>query len=243
MAGTPVFGTSDILSLGADWEVISVSPGGGGEFAQATAVGNDGDICAHNLYDGVSASIGRYSGSVACIYKGAETNYTTALTNFWPGNYAANLMITGITIDYGPCAGGQRETVTFAVTRTSLTADSAKFASSFTTQLVTKQEGTGIPAILTKANADSEVTGCTYSITCQHASTLGADGNDIANAGATFGGMETVAQTYVGDPGSITLATPSGWLIRKNAITAAADKSNTGYDTYAAEGVHPVVRS
>jgi hypothetical protein len=243
MAGTPVFGTSDILSLGADWEVTSVSLGGGGDFAQATAVGNNGDICAHNLHDGVSASIGRYSGSVSCIYKGSETNYTAALTNFLPGNYVANLMITGVTIDYGPCAGGQRETVTFAVTRTSLTADSAKFAPSFTTQLVTKQEGTGIPAILTKTGADSEVTGCTYSITCQHASTLGADGNDIANAGSTFGGMETLAQTYVGDPGTVTLTTPTGWLIRKNAVTAAADKSNSGYDTYAAEAVHPVVRS
>jgi hypothetical protein len=243
MAGTPVFGTSDLLSLGADWEVVSVNPGGGSDFAQATAVGNNGDICAHNLYDGVSSSIGRYSGNLVAIYKGTATDYTTALANFLPGNYVDNLIITGITIDYGPCAGGQRETVSFAFSRTSLTADSAKFSPSFTTQLVTKQEGTGIPAILTKANADSEVTGCTYTISCQHASTLGADGNDIANAGATFGGMETLAQTYVGDPGAVTLATPSGWLIRKKALTAAADKTNTGYDTYAAEGVHPVVRS
>jgi hypothetical protein len=243
MAGTPVFGVSDILSLGADWEVTNVSPGGGGDFAQATAIGNNGDIVAHNLHDGVSASIGRYSGTVVAIYKGTATDYTTALANFLPGTYAANLIITGVTIDYGPCAGGQRETVSFAFTRTSLTADSAKFAPSFTTQLVTKQEATGIPAILTKANADSEVTGCTYTLSCQHASTLGADGNDIADAGATFGGMETLAQTYVGDPGAVTLATPTGWLIRKKPLTAAADKSNTGYDTYAAEGVHPVVRS
>jgi hypothetical protein len=243
MAGTPVFGVSDLLSLGADWEVTNVSLGGGGDFAQATAIGNNGDIVAHNLHDGVSSSVGRYSGTISAIYKGTATDYTTALANFLPGNYVSDLIITGITIDYGPCAGGQRETVSFAVTRTSLTADSAKFSPSFTTQLVTKQEATGIPAILTKANADSEVTGCTYTLSCQYASTLGADGNDIADAGATFGGMETLAQTYVGDPGAVTLATPTGWLIRKKAVTAAADKSNSGYDTYAAEGVHPVVRS
>jgi hypothetical protein len=243
MAGTPVFGVSDILSLGADWEVTGVSLGGGGNFAQATAVGNNGDIVAHAVHDGVSSSVGRYSGTITAVYKGTGTNYTTALANFLPGNYVANLMITGITIDYGPCASGQRETVTFAVTRTSLTADSAKFSPSFTTELLTKQEATGIPSLLTKAGADSEVTGCTYTISCQLGSTVGADGNDIADAGATFGGMETVSQTFVGDPGAVTLATPTGWLISKVAITAAADKSNSGYDTYAAEAVHPVTRS
>lgn len=240
MAGTPVFGTNDLLILGADWEVTGQSFGGAGQFARATAVGADGDVVAHNIYDGVSSSVGRISGSITAIYKGAETNYALALAGFEPGNFESPFMITGVSIDYGPCASGSREVVTFSVSNTALTAASAIFKPTLSTELPTKQESTGVPNILTKATADSEATGATYALTCQLNSTLGADGNDIADAGATYGGEETITQSYVGDPGAVTA--PTGFIVTAKAATAAADKTNQGYDTFAATAVNKVAR-
>jgi hypothetical protein len=239
MPGTPVFGTSDPLTLGADWEVQSVSLGGAGNFSRATAIGANGDAVAHNIYDGVSSSVGRISGTITAVYVGAETDYPTALDGFEPGTYHGSLMITGVTIDYGPCASGQRETVQFAVTNTALTADSSIFKPSLSTELATKQEGTGIPSLLTAAGADSEATACTYALTCEIGTVQGADGNDIA-AAATFNGQEVISQSYVGDPGAVTA--PTGFLVVVKAATAAADKTNTGYDTYNATANANVLR-
>jgi hypothetical protein len=244
MAGTPVFGTSDLLSLGADWEVQSNSLGGGGQFARAEAVGADGDVVGHNLHDGVSSTLGRASGTITAIYIGSATDYGTpstgALDGFLPGTVVAPYVITGITIDYSPCAAGQRETVTFAVSKTSLTASSNTYSPSLTTALVTKQEGAGIPSLLTAAGADSEAQSCTYALTCQVASTLDKVGNDIPDAGATYKGEETISQSYVGDPGAVTA--PTGFLVTVSPTSDTADKTNNGYDTYNATAVAFVAR-
>jgi len=241
MAGTPVFGigATDPLTLGADWEVQSINLGGAGNFSRATAIGAAGDAVAHSLYDGVSSSVGRISGTITAVYVGAETDYPTALAGFEPGTFHTALMITGVTIDYGPCASGQRETVQFAVTNTALSADSSIFKPSLSTELATKQEGTGIPSLLTAAGADSEATACTYALTCEIGTVQGADGNDIA-AAATFNGQEVISQSYVGDPGAVTA--PTGFLVVVKAATAAADKTNTGYDTYNATANANVLR-
>jgi hypothetical protein len=235
MAGAPVFGITGFLAtdLGADWE-----PQSGDKttaLTHAEAVGNDGDVVAEKGHDSHDM------GSETYVYIGSASDYGTATTGALdaagalPGKFltTAAVTITSVTIDYGPCASGQRETVTFNYSE-GLAADSAVYKPSLTTVLATKQENAGVPALFTNANTDSKCQTASYTIECQEGRTLDKDGEYLA--GSTYKGQESVSATYVGVPALTT----TDWIVTS---LGGGAKSNTGYDTYPISAVKRIVRT
>lgn len=238
MAGTPVFGITGFLAtdLGSDWEPQGSD--GAENHAHAEAVGNNGDVVKENAYQE------HLTGSETYLYKGSATDYGTATTGALdaagalPGKYlsTAAVAITGVEIDYSPCAQGKRETVKFSWSK-GLTADSAVFKPSLTTQLATKQENDGVPALFTNANTDSKCQTATYTITCQEGRDHDKDGQYLC--GSTTKGQETVNATYIGLPSLTT----TGWIVTSDINANAGTKSNTGYDTYIVTAAKAVLRT
>lgn len=222
MAGTPVFGTGGFLAtdLGADW--IWASSDGATSQQVASATNGDGDTFLQQEYDAHS------TGSETYHYNGTVGSYNGtagACASFLPGKYlsTATVAITGIEIDYNPCASGQRETVKFSWS-SGLAADSRVYAMSAT--LPTKQENNGVPELGTNANTDSKIQTSTYSISCQEGRSLNATGTRFA--GATYAGEETINETHVGLP---SMTWPTGFKVSsKQEGAGEAAKSNTGYD-------------
>ena len=232
MAGTPVFATGSVLGndLGTDWMWAGSDSQTSKQRAEAT--NGAGDTYKQTTYDPHS------TGSETWQYNGTATAYGGtggALEGFEPGQYmaTATVAIVGIEIDYGPCASGQRETVKFSWS-SGLAADSAIFKPSLTTELKTKQEGTGVPELGTNGNTDSRIQSASYAITCEEGRSLNGAGARFA--GATYGGKESVNETHVGLP-AVTF--PADWGV----TTSTGSKSNTGYDTYATTAEHGVLRA
>lgn len=235
MAGTPVFGTGGFLAndLGADW--IWQSSDGAESQQVATATNGDGDGFLQQEYDAHS------TGSETYHYNGTDGSYNGtagACASFLPGKYlsTAAVALTGVDIDYSPCASGQRETVKFSWSN-GLSADSRTYE--MTPTLPTKRENDGVPELGTNANADSKVQSSSYSITCLEGRSLNATGTRFA--GATYDGNESINETHVGLP-AMTFA--AGWKVTsKQEGSGEAAKSNTGYDTRSITATKSIVHS
>ena len=237
MAGTPVHGITGYLAadLGSDWEP---QVGDATEnHAHSEAVGNNGDVVGETAYDE------HLSGTETYLYIGSATTYGAATTGALdadgclPGKFltTAAVVITAVEIDYSPCAQGKRETVKFSWSK-GLAADSAVYKCSLTTQLATKQENVGVPALFANANADSKCQSATYTISAQEGRDLTKAGAYLA--GATYKGQESVSATYIGLPSLTT----TGWIVTSAPTTNAGSKSNTGYDTYQLTATKAVAR-
>lgn len=213
----PVFGAADNLSLGADWEPQGSD--GGVSQDRATASGNDGDIVAEEDYHAVN------SGSTRYIYIGEETAFVAAIeaASAWPGMVLNSLMITGIGIDYAPCAQGKRPVVAFQH-RDGPSASTRSYKSA--TVLPTYVTGAvSVPTILTATAGDAECTNAQWGIAAQFGEDLDKDGAFLA--GDCYGGEESLALTWVGIPTSVT---STGWTKTADISTTCPIRSNTGYN-------------
>lgn len=232
----PVFGATDVLGLGSDWEPQGNSPTSAS--TRATAAGANGDVVAekiHNLTE---------NGTATYIYIGAETDFITALVaaNALPGQLADTdtLIITGVSVDYSPCASGQRPIATFTYRDGPTAAPATPFWYTSALTLPTYVAANlVVPTLLTVTGGDAECQNCNWSLMCQFGESLDKDGDFLA--GDCYGGEETVNLTFVGLPTSIT---STGWLQTSGpGVNTGANATNTGYGTNAYTFVRKVTRS
>jgi hypothetical protein len=225
----PTFGTSDKLNLGSDWECQSWTETEAK--SRATAVGNDGDVVASSLYNTIVSGTARY------IYVGTATNLVTALTSagVHVGKVKNGFLITGIEVDYSPCASGKRPVVIFTY-RSGPTSDCAVYIPTITLPTFTNSTPY-VPDLIPHTDADSEIQTCTYSLRSDFGFDLGADGEFLA--GCNYGGEETISATYVGKPALTT----TGWDVTSSPGTGGGETSNTSYDTYTYTFVKSLTRS
>ena len=220
----PVFGVTDVLALGVDWEPQTDSPASAG--TRATAVGPTGDQVASNVHNRIE------SGTTSYIYVGAETAFVAAFAAVASpcnvGNLVATdtLIITAIAIDYSPCASGKRPMVTFTWRDGPTTDDGLTYPTDIAlpTYAATTVE---IPELLTMTPGDAEIQTTTWGMVMQYGEDLDKVGDYLTGQG--FGGEETIGMTFVGTPTDIT---STGW----DETTAPGDStgesaSNTGYGT------------
>ena len=117
----PARGTTDVLSLGADWEPITTEGALTAKLVEAG--GANGDIIAEDVHDTVEAGNAKYE------YIGAETGFIAALdaVTAWPGRLLATdtLLLGSVAIDFSPCAAGKRPIVTFGDLRDGPTSEPA----------------------------------------------------------------------------------------------------------------------
>lgn len=226
----PVHGATDILSLGADWEPQGSD--GSKTDTRITAGGNDGDIVAEKAITETNAGTCRY------IYIGAETAFAAAIlaAAAWCGMVKNSLLITGIGIDYSPCAQGKRPLVTFTF-RDGPTAATHHYLTTLVLPTYAAG-GVNVPDILTVVPgtppAASETTNNQWGLTAQFGEDLDKDGEFLA--GETYAGEETLNITTVGIPTSVT---STGWIETQAPSTTCPILSNVGYN----EGVgHTYVR-
>ena len=229
----PVFGVSDVLALGADWEPQSNSPTLAG--TRATAAGNDGDIIAETTHNDVE------SGTASYIYIGAETDFATALAaaSADVGDVVdtASLLVTGWSIDYSPCAAGKRPVITFTY-RDGPTAASATYVTAQTCPTYVSATPV-VPTILTTTDGDAECQSSSIALSAQFGEDLDKDGEFLA--GETYGAEETINLQYVGVPTSIT---STGYQQTSGPGTnTGAEASNTAYGTNSYTFVKGVTRS
>jgi len=232
----PVFGVTDQLGLGANWEPQGISPSSAG--TRVAALGKDGDEIASTVHNTIEAGTMRY------IYKGSETNF--------PAAFAADacdvgdivresdtLLITGIAIDYAPCAGGKRPMVTFTW-RDGPVAAGNVFVSALGVALPTYVSGgVEVPTILTCVLGDADIQTSQWSLMSQFDPDLDKDGEYLS--GENFGGIETLDLTFVGLPTSITSIgydQPLG-----PGSTTGAEATGTSYGTNAYQFVKGITRS
>ena len=223
----PVFAASDVLSLGADWEPQGSD--GAKNLTRATASGNDGDIVAEVGHNTIN------SGTATYIYIGEETAFAAAIlaAAAWVGMVKNSLLITGIGIDYSPCAAGKRPLVAFTF-RDGPTSATHHYLT--TLVLPTYVAGSvNVPDILTIAGGDAEVTNNQWGLTAQFGEDLDKDGEFLA--GETYGGEETLNITTVGVPTSVT---STGWIETQAPSATCPIRSNVGYN----EGIgHTYIRA
>jgi len=232
----PTFGVTDVLVLGASWEPQSNSPASAG--TRVTAAGPDGDIVASNVHNLVEA------GSAAYKYIGADTDF--------PAAFAASgcdvgdlvdtnsLLITGIAIDYGPCAAGERPLVTFTYRDGPTAAPTVPFVYLSALTLPTYvAANVVVPSALTITAGDAELQNLQWGLSMQFGEDLDKDGDYLAGQG--FGGEETLALTFAGTPTSIT---STGWdeTTKPGANTGEA-LTNSGYSQSVYNYVRGVVRT
>ena len=229
----PVFGVSDVLALGADWEVQGNSPTLAS--TRATAPGANGDIAAETIHNAIE------SGTASYIYIGAETDFATALAaaSADVGDVVDTdtLLIAGWSIDYSPCAAGKRPVITFTY-RDGPTEASATYVSGSTlpTYVATTPS---VPTILTITAGDAECQSSSVALTAQFGEDLDKDGEYLA--GATYQGEETINLQFVGLPTSIT---STGYQQTSGPGTnTGANASNTAYGTNSYTFVKGVTRS
>ena len=218
----PVFGATDVLGLGADWEPIDST----GSLAKtnATAEGGDGDDMAETAHNSIESGTARYH------YIGAETGFQAALTAdaCRPGQLVATdtLMVLGVAVDYSPCAKGERPIVTFTVQDGPTAAPATPFW--YTTDLtLPTYVGANIivpQALLTATLGSAEVVNAQWSLEMQHGRSLDKDGEYLAGQG--FGGRENLTLTTKGIPTSIT---STGWSQTAGPSTKLPTKTNQGY--------------
>ena len=226
----PVFGASDVLSLGADWEPQGSD--GALNLTRATASGNDGDIVAEKGHNTIN------SGTATYIYIGEEAAFAAAIFTAaaWCGMVKNSLLITGIGIDYSPCAQGKRPLVTFTF-RDGPTAATHHYLTALVLPTYAAG-GVNVPDILTVVPgtppAASETTNNQWGLTAQFGEDLDKDGTFLA--GETYAGEETLNITTVGVPTSVT---SDGWIETQAPSATCPIRSNVGYN----EGVgHTYVR-
>lgn len=232
----PVFGVTDVLGLGADWEPQSNSPTL--NTTRATAAGGNGDIVAENGHNDIE------SGTASYIYVGAETGFIAALlaAAALPGQLADSdtLLITGVAIDYSPCAAGKRPLVTFTYRDGPTAAPATPYWYTSDLTLPTYVAANlAVPTLLTVTAGDAECQNCQWSLQAQFGEDLDKDGDYLA--GACYGGEESVNLTFVGLPTSIT---STGWIQTAGPGTnTGANASNTGYGTNAYTFIRKVTRA
>jgi len=216
MAAAPTFGAADNLSLGAGWE----PQGSDGALAQTRASqgGSTGDIIAETVHNAI------HSGSTRYIYTGAETAFAAAIeaATAWPGNVLNSLLITGLAIDYSPCAAGKRPVVTF----THRDGPSASLRQYKTVIVLPTYVAVAVsvPELLTVAGGDAEVVNAQWSIAAQFGEDFDKDGEFLA--GAVYQGEETINLTFAGEPTSIT---STGWQRTAGISATCPIRLNTGY--------------
>lgn len=232
----PEFGVSDVLGLGADWEPQGNSPAA--NTTRATASGSNGDIVAEKGHNSVE------SGTASYIYIGTETEMIAALVAALalPGQLADSdtLLITGVSVDYTPCAAGKRPVVTFTYRDGPTAAPTTPYWYTSALTLPTYVAANiAVPTLLTVTAGDAECQICQWSLQAQFGEDLDKDGEYLA--GDCYGGEETLNLTFVGLPTSIT---STGWIQTAGPGTnTGANASNTGYGTNAYTFVRKVTRS
>jgi hypothetical protein len=229
----PVFGAIDVLGLGADWEPQGNSPTLAS--TRATATGANGDIIAETTHNDVE------SGTASYVYIGAETDFATALAaaSADVGDVvdSDSLIITGWSINYAPCATGQRPVITFSY-RDGPSAASATYVTSQTCPTFVAASPY-VPTLLTVTAGDSECQSSTIGLEAQFGETLDKDGDFLA--GATYGAEETITLQFVGTPTSIT---STGYQQTSGPGTNTGETiTNTGYGTSSYTFVKGVTRS
>jgi hypothetical protein len=218
----PAFGATDVLGLGSNWEAQNSSLSSAG--SRVTASGDDGDIVASKVHNVIE------SGTATYIYIGEETNFPAAFAadscDVGDVVATATMLITGISIDYSPCASGKRPLVTFTV-RSGPTSAGATYVSALGAALPTYVVATPIvPSILTITAGDAEVQSSSFELTAQFGEDLDKDGEFLA--GNAYGGEETITLSIVGVPTSIT---STGYdQTGGPGATLGGEKSNTDYD-------------
>ncbi len=231
----PVFGVTDQLGLGSDWEPQGISPSSSG--TRAVAAGGKGDEIASTVHNTIEAGTMRY------IYKGAETNFPAAFAadSCDVGDIVKTntLMITSIAIDYSPCAAGKRPMVTFTW-RDGPTVAGNIYVSALAAALPTYVAGgVEIPTILTCVLGDADIQTSQWSLMSQFDPDLDRVGEFLS--GENFGGLETIDLTFVGLPTSIT---STGYdQVTGPGATTGAEASGISYGTNAYQFVKGITRS
>ena len=231
----PAFGVTDILSLGADWEPQSSSPTNAATHAEAT--GSDGDVVAETTHRN------KETGTVSYIYIGAETDVITAVVaaNALPGQLVNSAyFITGLGVDYSPCASGQRPMITFTYQDGPTAAPATPFWYTSDLTLPTYvAANVDVPTILSVTAGDAEVQTCQWEVNCQYGEDLDKDGEFLA--GQAYKGQEQLTLQFVGTPTSIT---STGWQQTGGpGANGGETKSNTGYGTSSYTFVRAVTRA
>ena len=234
----PAFGVTDILALGANWEAQGNSPSSAG--TRVAVGGPDGDVAAENVHNEIE------SGTATYIYIGADTNFPAAFAtdSCDVGDLVDTntLEVTGIAIDYSPCASGKRPMCTFSYRdgRTAAHATPFIYASALTTALPTYAVlNVVVPEILSATLGDAEIQTSAWSLEMQLGEDLDKDGDYLTSQG--YGGEETVNQTFVGTPTSIV---STGWQITSAPGANTGEQlNNTGYGTAEYAYVRGVTRT
>lgn len=228
----PVFGGVDSLVLGDDWEVQSVS--GGIAANHVEAPGANGDVIAETTHNPLD------SGTCQAIYIGEETAFAAAFANFWPGKLVATdtILISGLGIDYAPCASGKRPLVTFTWRGSPPAAPTTPYW--YTTDLVLPTYVAAalvVPDILTVTAGSAECQSAQWGLSIQVGDDTGASGAWLAAAG--YKGQETINLSYVGIPTSIT---STGWMNPQLVSALGPNTSNSAYDVHPYTFVRKVAR-
>jgi len=149
------------------------------------------------------------------------------------------LIITGIGIDYAPCAEGKRPLVTFTF-RDGPTAAGATYVSALGAALPTYTASTPVvPGLLTMTLGDAEVQTSSFDLTAQFGEDLDKVGDFLV--GNAYGAEETLNINTVGIPTSIT---STGYdQTNGPGATVGGDQSNTDYNKAAFTFVKKITRS
>ena len=229
----PTFGTTDIFTLGADWEVQSVSPGESS--TRATARGNDGDTVASTTHNT------KESGTVSAIYIGSETDFAAAFADDScdVGDVMdSKYLLTGWEVDYAPCADGNRPMVTFDFTD-GPTSAGATYVTALTLPTYVASTPVVPEAVLTATAGDAEIQSLKVSLKASYSEDLDASGDFLA--GAITNGEETIEMQWVGTPSSIT---STGYdEVSAPGTNSGETTSNTAYGTASYTFVKGITRS
>lgn len=238
MAGDPVYASGGKLAadLGANWEWQEGESNEAKEKVYAS--GNDGDYVAGTTHGA------HVTGNETYIYIGTVAAYggtAGALGTNVPGAYmgTAAVQLLDLEIDFGDCAQGKREKVKFGFSGGPTAGPHVYRPSLVASELPTKQENAGIPAVFANANATSKTIKAVYKISCQE----GRDADKIGDylCGAVYAGEEELELEHVGLP---SLTVPAGWLATTTQTgTGQGTKSNVSYGTYKTTASHPVIRT
>jgi hypothetical protein len=231
----PVFGGTDVLTLGADWEPIDST--GSESAAHAEAPGDDGDVVAEQRHDI------HQTGTIKYHYIGAETGFIAAIlaASALPGKLIdSTLQILGVEVDYDPCAQGELPICAFTVTD-GPTADPTTpfwYTSDLTLPTYVSTANLIVPPILSAVAGDAEIVSCKWGLTCQAGRSKDKDG--LYLAGRAYKGQETINHTWRGVPTSITA---SGWIQTAGVAALVPVRSNAGYNDIPYTFVRKVTRS
>jgi len=213
----PSHAATDVLSLSTGWEPQGSD--GAKSLTRITASGNNGDIVTEKGITETNAGTARY------IYTGAEVAFAAAFTAAacWPGRIKNSLIVTGVAIDYSPCAQGKRPIVTFTF-RGGPAASDHHYLTALVLPTYTAG-GVNVPDLLTITAGDSETTNNQWGLAGTFGEDLNKDGTFLA--GELYGGEETINFSTVGLLGSVT---STGWVETQSPSTSCPIRNNVGYN-------------